>query len=112
MDVASHARDNFGRLILSSRHLQSGDYEKATANAVRDEDELLLEAFHQGTEIFAEAGSTLAVCLLNLTRGVLVVGNLGDSHILLGEQDPTSRGDSYKVVSATGRSPKLQGSTD
>jgi protein phosphatase 1A len=65
--------------------LQSGDYERAIADAVRDEDELLLKAFQQGTEIFAEAGSTLAVCLLNLTRAVLVVGNLGDTHILLGE---------------------------
>ena len=33
-------------------------------------------------------GSTISVCLLDLTSGILTVGNLGDSPILLGEVNP------------------------
>ena len=37
------------------------------------------------------AGSTLAIGLVNLTRGLLVVANVGDSHVMLGElYDPAS----------------------
>lgn len=34
------------------------------------------------------SGSTVAVCLINLTVGELVVSNLGDSHVILAERDP------------------------
>jgi serine/threonine protein phosphatase PrpC len=36
----------------------------------------------------AVSGSTVAVCLINLTAGELVVSNLGDSHVILAERDP------------------------
>lgn len=45
--------------------------------------------------MFGKSGSTFSVCLVDLTDGVLVVGNLGDSHVLLGEHYPNG----WEVVS-------------
>lgn len=36
------------------------------------------------------AGSTVALCLINLTKGVMVIGNVGDSHIFLARRDEGS----------------------
>jgi hypothetical protein len=45
--------------------------------------------------VFGKSGSTFGVCLVNLTEGILVVGNLGDSHVLLAEDHPNG----WEVVS-------------
>ncbi|GFF38336.1 hypothetical protein IFM51744_03765 [Aspergillus udagawae] len=87
-DVALHAKHHLHRLILESPDIQSGNYEKAIEDAVQKEDKLLLDQFNAGNEVFGKSGSTFCVCLVNLTDGVLVVGNLGDSHVLLAEHYP------------------------
>ncbi|KAH3190738.1 hypothetical protein KXV92_003191 [Aspergillus fumigatus] len=87
-DVSLHAKQHFHRLILESPDIQAGSYEKAIEGAVQKEDQLLLDQFRAGNEVFGKSGSTFSVCLVDLTDGVLVVGNLGDSHVLLGEHYP------------------------
>ena len=56
--------------------------------AMSDEDCLLLDSFKYESAEPAIAGSTAAVCLVNLTQGELIVSNLGDSHVILAERDP------------------------
>ncbi|RHZ46519.1 PP2C family serine/threonine-protein phosphatase [Aspergillus thermomutatus] len=87
--VALHAKQHLHRLILESPDIRTGNYEKAIEDAVQQEEKLLLEQFQAGNEVFGKSGSTFSLCLVNLTDGVLVVGNLGDSHVLLAEQHST-----------------------
>jgi serine/threonine protein phosphatase PrpC len=56
--------------------------------ALADEDGLLLDRFMRESVEPAVSGSTVAMCLINLTTGELVVSNLGDSHVILAERDP------------------------
>ncbi|GKZ85623.1 hypothetical protein AnigIFM56816_011593 [Aspergillus niger] len=72
---------------LASGELRQGNYESAIEQAIQAEEEELLQGFWAGEELFAVAGSTAALVVVNLTRGILVVANLGDSHVLLGEAD-------------------------
>lgn len=69
---------------------QSGDYETAIREAFYDEDRILLDKFLTEDDEPAVTGSTVALCFANLTKGMLVVGNLGDSHIVLAERDPVT----------------------
>ncbi|KAI2962749.1 hypothetical protein CBS147323_7197 [Aspergillus niger] len=85
--VAEHASKNIRRLLISSGELRQGNYESAIERAIQAEEEELLQGFWAGEELFAVAGSTAALVVVNLTRGILVVANLGDSHVLLGEAD-------------------------
>lgn len=62
-----------------------------------DEDALLLESFKYESAEPAISGSTVAMCLINVTRGELIVSNLGDSHVILAERDPNTE-TSYHVV--------------
>ncbi|GLA26867.1 hypothetical protein AnigIFM63326_004044 [Aspergillus niger] len=72
---------------LASGELRQGNYESAIEQAIQAEEEELLQGFWAGEELFAVAGSTAALVVVNLTLGILVVANLGDSHVLLGEAD-------------------------
>jgi serine/threonine protein phosphatase PrpC len=56
--------------------------------AIDKEDELLLQGFREGQNFFATSGSTASLALVDMKNGVLVVGNIGDSHILMAERDP------------------------
>lgn len=56
--------------------------------ALADEDGVLLDNFMHASVEPVMSGSTVAVCLINLTAGELVVSNLGDSHVILAERDP------------------------
>lgn len=56
--------------------------------ALADEDGLLLARFMRESVEPAVSGSTVAICLINLTTGELIVSNLGDSHVILAERDP------------------------
>jgi hypothetical protein len=57
-------------LLLAKRpEFDQGDYEAAIRGALIDEDAVLLDTFN------------------NLTKGDLVVANLGDSHVILAERD-------------------------
>ncbi|GAT20783.1 hypothetical protein RIB2604_00802570 [Aspergillus luchuensis] len=85
--VAEHASKNIRRLLTKSRELRQGNYESAIEQAIQAEEKELLQGFWAGEELFAVAGSTAALVVVNLTRGILVVANLGDSHVLLGEDD-------------------------
>lgn len=95
--VAEHASKNIRRLLISSGELRQGNYESAIERAIQAEEEELLQGFWAGEELFAVAGSTAALVVVNLTRGILVVANLGDSHVLLGEADGEDH-TSLKVV--------------
>lgn len=45
----------------------------------------------------AISGSTVALCLVNLTKGVMVIGNVGDSHIFLARRDEGSEFITWQV---------------
>ncbi|BCR98542.1 PP2C family serine/threonine-protein phosphatase [Aspergillus luchuensis] len=117
--VAEHASKNIRRLLTKSRELRQGNYESAIEQAIQAEEKELLQGFWAGEELFAVAGSTAALVVVNLTRGILVVANLGDSHVLLGEDDganhtslkverlttshkPEDAGESHRIESAGG----------
>ncbi|OJI87706.1 hypothetical protein ASPTUDRAFT_80838 [Aspergillus tubingensis CBS 134.48] len=85
--VAEHASKNIRRLLTISKELRQGNYESAIEQAIQAEEKELLQGFWAGEELYAVAGSTAALVFVNLTRGILVVANLGDSHVLLGEAD-------------------------
>ncbi|KAF3386243.1 Protein phosphatase [Penicillium rolfsii] len=86
--VADHASKNLHNLLAQRPELQRRDYAAAMKAALADEDGVLLDTFMRETVEPAVSGSTVAVCLINLTAGELVVSNLGDSHVILAERDP------------------------
>ncbi|KAL4977672.1 phosphatase 2C-like domain-containing protein [Aspergillus desertorum] len=86
--VSNHAKQHVPRLLFESDELKNGKYEQAMQAAIDKEDELLLQCFHEGQNSFATSGSTASLALVDLKKGVLVVGNIGDSHILMAERDP------------------------
>lgn len=53
------------------------------------------------------AGSTVALCLVNLTKGVMVIGNVGDSHITLARRDKGSEFITWQVRFVVCRSTRL-----
>ncbi|GFF41034.1 probable protein phosphatase 2C 4 [Aspergillus udagawae] len=89
--VAKHAKRHIRELLFEGDALQAGRYEEAIRQAIRKEEETLLEECQDGEDKFAIGGSTVSVAIINLNKGVVVVGNLGDSHILLGECDLTGQ---------------------
>jgi serine/threonine protein phosphatase PrpC len=85
--VSEHVKQNLPQLLTKRPEFDAGDYETAIAKAFEDEDGLLLDlVMNEDTEPVI-AGSTVAICLVNLTKGLLVVGNVGDSHIVFAERD-------------------------
>lgn len=86
--VADHACKNLHNILAQRPELQQGDYAAAMKAALAEEDGLLLDNFMRESVEPAVSGSTVAVCLVNLTTGELVVSNLGDSHVILAERDP------------------------
>ena len=91
--VSEHEAQNLHKQFLTSPHLRAGRYEEAIREAIKREDKALLKELQEGigNEEYAASGSTVSICVINLTRGVLVIGNLGDSPILLAECKPGSR---------------------
>ncbi|KAH1804635.1 hypothetical protein KXX36_008912 [Aspergillus fumigatus] len=85
--VSDHASRNLHLLLAKRPEFDQGDYEAATRGALIDEDAVLLETFNNLTTEPAVSGSTVALCFVNLTKGDLVVANLGDSHVILAERD-------------------------
>lgn len=104
--VSDHAKRNLHVLLAKRPEFDTGDYEGAMKGALSDEDAVLLESYKGETTEPAIAGSTVAICLLNLTKGDLVVGNLGDSHVILAERDPRT-GQPYHIVSVDAKWAKL-----
>ncbi|KAL4877765.1 phosphatase 2C-like domain-containing protein [Aspergillus karnatakaensis] len=91
--VAQHAQTNILQSILASPEFRKGHYEAAMQAAIDKEEETLFKEFRDGEEKFAVAGSTASIAVVNLSSGTLVVGNLGDSHILLAEVERGGGGD-------------------
>lgn len=86
-------------LLLTKRpEFDQGDYEAAIKGALADEDGLLLDRFRDKSVETKIAGSTVVLCLLNLSTGELVVANLGDSHAVLAERNPKGQLP-YSIVS-------------
>lgn len=63
-----------------------GDYKTAVKTALAEADKQLYEIWKLGKADAFGSGSTVALCLVDFTRGSVVVANVGDSHVLLGEQ--------------------------
>ncbi|KAF4217368.1 hypothetical protein CNMCM8980_007928 [Aspergillus fumigatiaffinis] len=85
--VSDHASRNLHLLLAKRPEFDQGDYEAAIRGALIDEDAVLLDTFNNLTTEPAVSGSTVALCFVNLTKGDLVVANLGDSHVILAERD-------------------------
>ncbi|KAJ0414148.1 phosphatase 2C-like domain-containing protein [Aspergillus carlsbadensis] len=83
--VAEHALKHIPPSLLDSPAFQEADYERAMQSAIDQEDKVLFEEFRRGENRFATVGSTVTIALLDLGKGELVVGNLGDSHAILAE---------------------------
>ncbi|KAL1985652.1 hypothetical protein VTN96DRAFT_7519 [Rasamsonia emersonii] len=88
--VSEHVRRHLPNLLSSRPEFEDGDYETAIAKAFEDEDAILLENVMSNDTEPIVSGSTVAVCIVNLTKGVLVVGNVGDSHIMFAQRDPAT----------------------
>ncbi|EED15171.1 Protein phosphatase 2C, putative [Talaromyces stipitatus ATCC 10500] len=89
-DVSEHVRQNLPNLLIKRPEFEKGDYETAIIKSFEDEDELLLQMVMEENTQAVIAGSTVALCLVNLTKGLMVVGNVGDSHIFLARRDEGS----------------------
>ncbi|PKX98312.1 PP2C family serine/threonine-protein phosphatase [Aspergillus novofumigatus IBT 16806] len=85
--VSDHASRDLHLLLAKRPEFDQGDYEAAIRGALIDEDAVLLDTFNNLTTEPAVSGSTVALCFVNLTKGDLVVANLGDSHVILAERD-------------------------
>ncbi|KAL4762479.1 PP2C family serine/threonine-protein phosphatase [Aspergillus foveolatus] len=86
--VSNHAKEHIPLILFESDEFKSGNYQGAMQAAIDKEDELLLQGFREGQNFFATSGSTASLALVDMKKGVLVVGNIGDSHILMAERDP------------------------
>jgi serine/threonine protein phosphatase PrpC len=85
--VAKHAQRTMLQYLLESQEFRKGNYEQAMQAAIDKEEKTLFKEFRAGSDKFAVSGSTVSIAVVNLTSGILVVGNLGDSHVLMAERD-------------------------
>ncbi|KAL1966610.1 hypothetical protein VTN77DRAFT_4021 [Rasamsonia byssochlamydoides] len=88
--VSEHVRQHLPNLLSSRPEFEDGDYETAIAKAFEDEDSILLENVMSNDTEPIVSGSTVTICIVNLTKGVLVSGNVGDSPVLFAERDPAT----------------------
>ncbi|KAL4819692.1 phosphatase 2C-like domain-containing protein [Aspergillus spinulosporus] len=86
--VSHHAKEHIPLLLFESDAFRNGNFEQAMQAAIDKEDELLLQGLREGQNFFATSGSTASLAIVDMKKGVLVVGNIGDSHILMAERDP------------------------
>lgn len=87
--VAEHVRTHLPKLLASRPEFDEGDFETAIKRAFEDEDKLLLHmVMNDDDPEPVISGTTVALCLADLTRGLLVSGNVGDSHIVFVEREP------------------------
>lgn len=96
-EVSEHVRQNLIHLLVNRPEFENGDYETAIVKSFQDEDELLLRSVMDENTGPVIAGSTVALCLVNLTKGLMVIGNVGDSHILLARRDEGSNFITWQV---------------
>jgi serine/threonine protein phosphatase PrpC len=85
-EVAEHARVN----LISTINRRLGicdDFEQAIKDAMIEEDTTIRQTG------MLQPGSTAALALVDVKRGTVVVGDLGDSHVVLAERNSERKGD-------------------
>ncbi|EYE94308.1 PP2C family serine/threonine-protein phosphatase [Aspergillus ruber CBS 135680] len=99
--VSKHASQHLPSLLtqsLTSSALNPESYESAIKSAISSEEEQIVQAFKDGEEEYAFAGSTLALVLLDLKSGTLFTGNMGDSKVFLGTLDSGDQVEDVKCL--------------
>jgi serine/threonine protein phosphatase PrpC len=92
VDTANFASQKLHSILKDQPSFRDGDYKTAIKSALAEADKQLFDLSKLGRGDAVVTGSTVALCLVNLTTGSIVVANLGDSHVLLGEPSMVSRG--------------------
>jgi serine/threonine protein phosphatase PrpC len=85
-EVAEHARVN----LISTINRRLGicdDFEQAIKDAMIEEDTTIRKTG------MLQPGSTAALALVDVKAGTVVVGDLGDSHVVLAERNSERKGD-------------------
>ncbi|KAJ5406576.1 hypothetical protein N7465_007860 [Penicillium sp. CMV-2018d] len=85
--VSEQLHKSLHHLLARRPEFEQGDWAAAIKAALAEEDNILLDRFEHESAEPAISGSTVAMCCLNLTKGELMVSNLGDSHVILAERD-------------------------
>ncbi|CAI7673114.1 unnamed protein product [Penicillium palitans] len=85
--VSEHVHKSLHHLLGRRPEFEQDDWAAAIKAALAEEDSILLDRFEHESSEPAISGSTVAMCCLNLTKGELMVSNLGDSHVILAERD-------------------------
>jgi hypothetical protein len=85
-EVAEHARVNLTS-IIDRRLKMCDDFEQAIKDAMVEEDTAIRKTG------MLQPGSTVALAIVDIKRGVVVVGDLGDSHVVLAEKNSERKGD-------------------
>ena len=73
--------------IIDRRLGMCDDFEKAIKDAMVEEDTAIRKTG------MLQPGSTAALAVVDVKRGVVVVGDLGDSHVVLAEKNSERKGD-------------------
>jgi serine/threonine protein phosphatase PrpC len=84
-EVADHAKTHLIPTI-DRRLAICDDYEQAIKDAMVEEDTAIRKTG------MLQPGSTAALALINVKEGFVVVGDLGDSHVVLAERVPEKKG--------------------
>lgn len=85
-EVAEHAKQNLVS-IIDRRLRQCEDHEQAIKDALIEEDTAIRKTG------WLQPGSTVALALVDVRKGFVVVGDLGDSHVVLAERMSDRKGD-------------------
>ncbi|KAJ5184976.1 hypothetical protein N7491_007156 [Penicillium cf. griseofulvum] len=85
--VSEHVNNTMHHLLGRRPELARDDWAGAIKAALAEEDRILLDTFKYQSVEPAISGSTVAICCINLTKGELVISNLGDTHVILAERD-------------------------
>lgn len=84
-DTANFASQNLHTILKDQPSFRNGDYRTAIKLALAEADKQFFDLSKMGRGDAVNSGSTMALCLVNLTSNSAVVANLGDSHVLLGK---------------------------
>jgi serine/threonine protein phosphatase PrpC len=84
-DTANFASQRLHTILKNQPSFRDRDYNTAIKSALAEADKQFFDLGKMGKCDAVTTGSTVAICLVNLTTSSAVVANLGDSHVLLGE---------------------------
>ncbi|CRG86998.1 putative quinate permease [Talaromyces islandicus] len=98
-DTANFASQRLHTILKNQPSFRTGDYKTAIESSLAEVDKQFFDLGKLGKGDPVTTGSTVALCLVNLTTSSAVVANLGDSHVLLGEQSMVYRGCSVRRLS-------------